>query len=84
MLVFFTVDGILMIVLAIVHRRELSTKWEWVMANGVIDLILAGIIIPGLPGTLIWALGLLLGIDMLFGGASLIAMALEARKAVFT
>jgi len=84
LIVFFIVDGILMIILAIAHRRELSAKWEWVMANGVIDLILAGIIITGLPGTLVWALALLVGIDMLFGGASLIAMALEARKAVFT
>jgi uncharacterized membrane protein HdeD (DUF308 family) len=52
------------------------------MVNGVIDLVLAGIIISGLPGTLLWALGLLVGIDMLFGGASLIAIALEARKEV--
>jgi phage head maturation protease len=51
----------------------------------VIDLILAGIIISGLPGTLDWALGLLVGIDMVFGGASLIAIALEARnEATFT
>jgi uncharacterized membrane protein HdeD (DUF308 family) len=48
--------------------------------NGIIDLILAGIIIAGLPGTLAWALGLLVGIDMLFGGVTLIAMALEARS----
>jgi len=48
-------------------------------------LILAGIIISGLPGTLVWALGLLVGIDMVFGGASLIAIASEARKeAAFT
>jgi uncharacterized membrane protein HdeD (DUF308 family) len=51
------------------------------MVNGIIDLILAGIIIFGFPGTLVWAFGLLVGIDMIFGGASLIAMALEARKA---
>jgi hypothetical protein len=39
----------------------------------------------GLPGTLVWALGLLVGIDMVFGGSSLIAISLEARKeAVFT
>jgi uncharacterized membrane protein HdeD (DUF308 family) len=44
-----------------------------------------GYIISGLPGTLVWALGLLVGIDMVFGGASLIAIALEARKeAAFT
>jgi len=80
LIAFFIVDGILVIGLAIAHRRQLSGKWEWMMVNGVIDLILAGIVISGLPGTLVWALGLLVGIDMVFGGASLIAMALEARK----
>jgi uncharacterized membrane protein HdeD (DUF308 family) len=78
---FFIVDGIFVIILAIVHRRELSGKWEWMMVNGVIDLILACIIIFGFPGTLVWAFGLLVGIDMMFGGASLIAIALDARKA---
>ena len=77
---FFIFDGILMMILALIHRRELSGKWEWMMVNGVIDLILAGIVISGLPGTLFWALGLIVGIDMIFGGAALIAMALEARK----
>jgi uncharacterized membrane protein HdeD (DUF308 family) len=81
---FFVVDGILIIALAIAHRRELSGKWEWMMLNGVVDLVLAAIIISGLPGTITWALGLLVGIDMMFGGASLIAMALEARKATTT
>ncbi len=78
---FFIVDGAAIIFLAIDHRRELSGKWEWMLLNGVVDLILAAIIISGLPGTLVWALGLLVGIDLLFGGASLIAMASEARKA---
>jgi uncharacterized membrane protein HdeD (DUF308 family) len=77
---FFIFDGIMIIALAIAHRRALSGKWEWMLANGVVDLILAAIIISGLPGTLVWALGLLVGVDMIFGGATLIAMALEARK----
>lgn len=80
LIAYFIVDGILMIILAVAHRRELSGKWEWILINGVVDLILAGLIISGLPGTLFWALGLLVGIDMMFGGASLIAIALEARK----
>jgi uncharacterized membrane protein HdeD (DUF308 family) len=50
LIAYFIVDGILMIILAIAHRRELSGKWEWILINGVIDLILAGIIISGLPG----------------------------------
>lgn len=77
---FFIVDGILVMILAVAHRRELSGKWQWMMVNGVIDLILAGIIVIGFPGTLVWMFGLLVGIDMIFGGASLIAIAL-ARPA---
>ena len=81
LIAFFIVDGVLIIALAITHRRALSGRWEWMMVNGIIDLVLAAVIITGLPGTLFWALGLLVGIDLVFGGASLIAMALAARKA---
>lgn len=81
LIAFFIVDGILVIFLALAHRRELSGKWEWMLVNGIVDLILAGIVISGLPGTLVWALGLLVGIDMVFGGAALISMALAARNA---
>ncbi len=77
---FFAADGVVMIGLAISHRRELSGRWEWMLINGVIDLVLAGIVISGMPGSFAWVLGLLVGIDLLFGGASLIAMALVARQ----
>jgi len=76
---YFVIDGIFMIFLAISHRRELSGRWEWMLVNGVIDLILAGIVISGMPGTLFWVPGLLIGIDLIFGGGSLIAMALAAH-----
>jgi uncharacterized membrane protein HdeD (DUF308 family) len=80
LIAFFIIDGILIIVLALEHRRELSDRWQWMMIGGLLDLILAVIIITGLPGTLTWALGLLVGIDLVFGGVSLIAMALSARQ----
>ena len=76
---FFIVDGAVTIVYAIAHRRELSGRWEWMLVNGLLDLGLAALVLSGLPGTLAWALGLLLGIDLLFGGVSLIAIALKAR-----
>ena len=79
LIAYFIVDGLFIIGLAIAHRRELSGRWEWMMVNGIVDLVLASIVISGLPGTLFWALGLLVGIDLIFGGASLIGMALEAR-----
>jgi uncharacterized membrane protein HdeD (DUF308 family) len=81
LIAFFLIDGILIIVLALQHRRELTGRWEWMMIGGIMDLVLALIIISGLPGTLAWALGLLVGIDLVWGGMSLIAMALTARNA---
>jgi uncharacterized membrane protein HdeD (DUF308 family) len=80
LIAFFVIDGVIIMVMAFEHRRELSGRWEWMMLGGVMDLVLAAIIIAGLPGTLAWALGLLVGIDLLFGGFSLIAMAMSAKN----
>ena len=77
---FFIIEGIASIMYAVDHRRQLTSSWFWMLLSGVIDLILAAIILAGLPGTAVWALGLLVGINMLFGGAALIAMALAARQ----
>jgi uncharacterized membrane protein HdeD (DUF308 family) len=79
LIVFFTIEGVLSIMYALEHKKELSGRWGWMLASGVIDLVLAAIILIGLPGTAVWALGLLVGINMLFGGSALIAMALHAR-----
>jgi uncharacterized membrane protein HdeD (DUF308 family) len=82
LIAYFVIDGVLSIVHAIEHRREQSSRWEWMVFSGVVDLLLAGIILSGLPGSFVWALGLLVGIDLIFAGSSLIAMALAARHAV--
>jgi uncharacterized membrane protein HdeD (DUF308 family) len=65
---------------ALEHKRELTGQWGWMLFSGIIDLILAAIIFAGLPGTAAWALGLLVGINMLFGGSSMIAIALHGRS----
>jgi uncharacterized membrane protein HdeD (DUF308 family) len=77
--VFFVIEGVASIFYALEHRRGLSGRWGWMMISGVVDLILASVIFLGLPGTASWAIGLLVGIKMLFGGAAVIAMALHAR-----
>ena len=79
LIVFFTIEGIASIMFALEHKRELSGRWGWMLASGIIDLILAAIILAGLPGTAAWSLGLLVGINMVFGGTALIGMALHAR-----
>jgi len=79
LIVFFTIEGIASIMYALEHKRELSGRWGFMLASGIIDLIIAAIILFGLPGSAAWALGLLVGINLAFGGAALIAMALHAR-----
>jgi uncharacterized membrane protein HdeD (DUF308 family) len=79
LIAFFVIEGIATVLYAIEHRGQLSGRWGWMLVSGIVDLILAAIIFAGLPGTALWALGLLVGINLLFGGAALIAMALAAR-----
>jgi uncharacterized membrane protein HdeD (DUF308 family) len=64
---------------AVQHRKRNSGSWGWMLASGAIDIVLAAVLFAGLPGTALWALGVLIGINMLFGGWSLIAMSLSAR-----
>ena len=80
LIAFFAVEGIATLMYAFEHKAQLSGRWVWMLASGVVDLILAGIIFAGLPGTAAWALGLLVGINMLFGGTAMIGMALAARN----
>jgi uncharacterized membrane protein HdeD (DUF308 family) len=81
LITFFIVEGVVSIMFALDHRRELSGQWAWMLVSGIIDLALAAMILAGLPSTAAWAVGLLVGINMIFGGAAMIAMALHARKA---
>jgi uncharacterized membrane protein HdeD (DUF308 family) len=82
LIAFFAVEGVASILYAIEHRNQLSERWGWMLVSGIIDLILAAIIFSGLPGTAVWALGLLVGINMVFGGVALMGMALAARYSV--
>jgi uncharacterized membrane protein HdeD (DUF308 family) len=79
--VFLVLEGVISILYALEHRRELSGRWGAMLFSGLIDLSLAGIIFAGFPATAAWAIGLLIGINLVFGGSALIAMALHARKA---
>jgi uncharacterized membrane protein HdeD (DUF308 family) len=77
---YFLAEGVTTIMYALEHRRELSQRWSWLLVAGIMDLLIAAVIIAGLPGSAVWAIGLLVGINLLFGGASLIGVALAARN----
>jgi len=77
---YFLAEGVATIMYALEHRRELSQRWGWMLTAGLMDIIVAGVIIAGLPGSALWAIGLLVGLNLMFGGATLIGMALAARN----
>jgi uncharacterized membrane protein HdeD (DUF308 family) len=82
LIVFFIIEGFSSIVFATEYRQRLPGRWGWMVASGVVDLILAAMIFLQLPSSAFWAIGLLLGINMVFGGTALVLIALEAKKAL--
>jgi len=79
LIAFFAIEGVVSIMFALDHKRELTGRWGWMLVSGFVDLVLSVMIVAGLPSTAAWAIGLLVGINMIFGGSALIAMALHAR-----
>jgi uncharacterized membrane protein HdeD (DUF308 family) len=79
LVLFFLVEGGATIMFAFEHRRQFSGRWAWMLAAGIVDIVLASIIIFDLPGTSAWTMGLLVGINMILGGCAMIAMGLHAR-----
>lgn len=73
---FFILGGIAKIVWGL-KMRPLA-GWGWLIASGIIALIMAAIIMAGWPGTALWVIGLLIGIDLVFFGVTLVALACSA------
>jgi uncharacterized membrane protein HdeD (DUF308 family) len=80
LLAYFVVHGIASIVFAFSIKDD-TGRWVLLILSGVIDFVLAGLVISGWPATGIWVLGLYVGINMLFTGFALIFAALGARSA---
>jgi uncharacterized membrane protein HdeD (DUF308 family) len=77
---YFLAEGVATIMYALDHRRELSGRWSWMLVAGLMDILIPFFIIAGLPGSALWAIGLLVGINLLIGGTALVGMALSARN----
>lgn len=78
LLALFLIQGLASIVVALEYRRHLH-NWGWVLASGLVDLLLAALIWAGWPGSAAWAIGLLVGLSIFFFGLSLVMTALAAR-----
>jgi uncharacterized membrane protein HdeD (DUF308 family) len=72
----FIVAGIFRALAALLIRFP---QWGWALLNGVVTMLMGIIIYRHLPDSAFWVVGLLVGLEMLFGGWTWIMLALAIR-----
>src|SRR6185436_18508973 len=82
LIAFFIVEGVFQIAAAIRDRQALPDTWGWLLMSGIADLVLAAVMISGWPLTAVWALGLIVGINLLTSGLAIVMVAVAARSMV--
>src|ERR1700722_937236 len=75
----FVISGVFGLVTTFGARH--APGFWWSLLSAVLALA-AALIIAGFPSSAAWAIGLLVGINMIFGGTSLIIVALSARSSI--
>jgi uncharacterized membrane protein HdeD (DUF308 family) len=82
LIAFFIAEGIFQIAAAVRYRDAFPDSWGWMLMSGIADLILAWLMISGWPGTAIWALGLIAGINLITSGVAITMAAIAGRSLV--
>ncbi|HZX22426.1 MAG TPA: HdeD family acid-resistance protein, partial [Woeseiaceae bacterium] len=77
---FLVASGVLKLWFA--SRLQRTAGRGWMIAGGLLSVVLAALIGFGLPGSAMWVLGLFLGVDLIFYGITLLAIARIPRTAV--
>jgi uncharacterized membrane protein HdeD (DUF308 family) len=76
MAIFFVAGGLIRAVSALTIRYA---GWGWSVLNGVVTLVLGVLIWRGWPGTGLWVIGTLVGIELIFSGWSWVMLGLALR-----
>lgn len=77
---FFIAEGVFQIAAAFSYRAAFPQSWSGMLISGIVDLILAWLIIAGWPGSATWALGLIVGVNLITSGIAIAMVAGAARK----
>ena len=77
-IVFFMIEGISKVVFALTIRP--FPNWGWVLASGVVGILLSLILWASLPVTAVWLIGLLMGIELISVGAAIAYLAWQVRR----
>jgi uncharacterized membrane protein HdeD (DUF308 family) len=82
LIVFFMIEGISKIVFALTIRP--FPHWGWVLASGLVGIVLSLVLWASLPVTALWLVGLLLGIQLISVGGALARLAWQVRRSSTT
>lgn len=82
LIAFFIVEGVFQIAVAIRYRDAFPDSWGWMVMSGAADLLLAAVIISGWPGAASWALGLIVGVNLITSGLAITMIAVTGRSIV--
>lgn len=77
--VLFIIEGIFEVIMAL--RVRPHEGWGFLLLSGLAALAVGVMIYMDLPGSAVWALGLLVGINLIFSGWSYVFLALAGRRA---
>lgn len=72
------VGGLLRVFLAMQMKQ--GTPWGWVALSGIVSFLLGVVIVAKWPVSSAYALGIFLGVDLLFMGSSWISVGLALRR----
>jgi uncharacterized membrane protein HdeD (DUF308 family) len=81
LIVFFVVEGFSKVIF---HTIRPFANWGWVLANGVVGILLFFLSLANLSVTAIWLLGVLLGIQLISEGLALGYLAWRVRQSDVT
>lgn len=60
---------------------ERSSGWGWFATNGIISIVLGGMILRAFPVSAFWTIGVFVGVDLLVAGATLVGLGVSAKRA---
>lgn len=78
LIIFFMIEGISKVVFALTIRP--MPQWGWILASGLVGILLSLILWASMPVTAAWLIGLLLGIELVSVGAAITYLAWQIRQ----
>ncbi len=79
---FFVAEGVFQIAAAFSYRSVFPDSWVWMLCSGIVDVILALLLIAQWPSSASWALGLIVGVNLISSGVATTMVAGAVRRAV--